>query len=111
MAAAIENKDTKALIKLPQIGKRAAETIIAELAGKVGRFAGLSLPTEQTPAKPQSTIGSLTPGEADAVDALVALGEKRVDAETLLDRVRKRDDRPTDADALVAAMLSLRGGR
>ncbi len=40
VAAAIEAKDVKALIKLPQVGKRAAETIIAELAGKVGRFVG-----------------------------------------------------------------------
>ena len=112
VAAAIESKDTKALVALPQIGKRAAETIIAELAGKVGRFVTGGLPTSTTgPTPPKSSIGSLTPDEADAVDAMVALGERRVDAESLLERVRKREGAPTDTDALIAAMLALRGGR
>ncbi len=39
IAAAIALKDTKKLSTLPQIGKRAAETIVAELHGKVERFA------------------------------------------------------------------------
>ncbi|MEM1012074.1 MAG: Holliday junction branch migration protein RuvA [Planctomycetota bacterium] len=108
VAAAIEAKDTKALVQLPQIGKRAAETIIAELAGKVGRFVSPDAVIAPTPA---TSVGSLSPDEADAVDALVALGERRADAETLLSRVKKRDDAPEDANRLISEMLRLRGGR
>src|SRR6476660_1713145 len=39
IARAIEEKDARFLIKLPQIGKRMAEQIVAELAGKVAMFA------------------------------------------------------------------------
>src|SRR6476660_3726519 len=39
IAAAIALKDTRKLTSLPQIGKRAAEQIVAELHGKVDRFA------------------------------------------------------------------------
>src|SRR5437868_6420225 len=39
IAQAIESKDTRALIQLDGIGKRTAELIIAELAGKVQKFA------------------------------------------------------------------------
>jgi Holliday junction DNA helicase RuvA len=108
VAAAIEAKDTRALVKLPQIGKRAAETIIAELAGKVGKYVGEGV---VAPPTPTTSIGSLSSEESDAVDALVALGERRVDAESLLARLRKRDDAPTDANGLINEMLRLRGRR
>src|SRR3954447_20754061 len=39
VAQAIESKDTRSLVGLPQIGKRMAELIVAELAGKVAEFA------------------------------------------------------------------------
>ncbi len=39
IAQAIESKDTRFLVGLPQIGKRMAEQIVAELAGKVAGFA------------------------------------------------------------------------
>src|SRR5207302_1585582 len=38
IAQAIESKDAKFLVELPQIGKRMAELIVAELAGKVEDF-------------------------------------------------------------------------
>ena len=38
-ATAIANRDTSALTSMPEIGKRSAETIIAELHGKVDVFA------------------------------------------------------------------------
>src|SRR5918998_3402424 len=39
IAQAIEAKDSRFLVGLPQIGKRMAEQIVAELAGKVAEFA------------------------------------------------------------------------
>src|SRR5688500_9072135 len=40
IAHAIESKDAKFLCTLPEIGKRTAETIVAELSGKVKDFVG-----------------------------------------------------------------------
>lgn len=39
IATAIERKDIPALVQLPGVGKRSAEQIIAELNGKVGKYA------------------------------------------------------------------------
>src|SRR5947208_9944890 len=39
IASAIEGKDTRFLVQLPEIGKRTAEQIVAELAGKLKTFA------------------------------------------------------------------------
>src|SRR5712671_6350629 len=38
IAGAIAEKNTRALQELPEIGKRLAETVIAELTGKVEKF-------------------------------------------------------------------------
>src|ERR1700712_900599 len=39
IAQAIETKNSRFLVELPQIGKRMAEQIVAELAGKCAKFA------------------------------------------------------------------------
>ncbi len=108
VAHAIELKDARTLTKLPQIGKRAAEQIIAELAGKVGRYVGTGIPI---PAKRAAASSHLTPVEEDAVAALVALGERRPDAEALLERVKSEETPPTAVDQLIREMLRLRTGR
>src|SRR3954464_7065401 len=43
IAGAIEGKDARFLITLPEIGKRTAEQIIAELAGKLTTFAAAGM--------------------------------------------------------------------
>src|ERR1041385_6213986 len=48
IAHAIESRDARALTELPEIGKRTAEQIVAELAGKVKDFAS-ALATSRTP--------------------------------------------------------------
>src|SRR5829696_6605022 len=68
IAHAIESKDAKFLVALPEIGKRTAETIVAELSGKVKDFVG---------AIPESSAMSLGGGgrrsniEEDAIQALI----------------------------------------
>ena len=79
IAAAIEAKDARFLVALPEIGKRTAEQIIAELHGKVERFAGEAIPTPE--------ISDLSKAGNEAVSALVQLGEKRPDAIGLVERV------------------------
>ena len=78
IAAAIQTKDARLLEKLPGIGKRAAETIIAELHGKVEPFAG--------PAAPEAPAAIPAAAE-EALAVLIQLGEKRADALALIERV------------------------
>ena len=108
VAAAIEARDARTLIKLPAIGKRMAEQIIAELAGKVAAFAHGFDPEGETP-RPAGRM--LAPEEQDAVDAMIVLGERRPDAERLLERAKTANPELVDTDRLVREMLRLRGVR
>ena len=105
IAQAIETRDTRVLCQLPQIGKRMAELIVAELAGKAGEFAtvapGAGRGGFPAPAK-------RTPSEEDAIAALVALGERRHDAEHLLDRSRHSKPELRTTTELVNEMLRMR---
>jgi Holliday junction DNA helicase RuvA len=103
IAHAIESKDARALTELPEIGKRTAEQIIAELSGKVQAFA-VSLATSRTPTRPSRR----TSEEEDAIQVLIALGERRLDAEQLLERVKQTHPEATTPDALSREMLRLR---
>jgi Holliday junction DNA helicase RuvA len=80
IARAIIARDAKALSKLPEIGKRLAETIIAELHGKVDAYL-----TEGEVREIEVKLGGQTapaqdPVSEEAVQALIALGETRVSA-------------------------------
>src|SRR5438874_7655170 len=83
IAHAIESKDARFLVQLNGIGKRTAELIIAELSGKMKDFA-VEYATSHGPA-----IGRKSTLEEDAIEALMALGERRHDAERLLERARQ----------------------
>ena len=103
IAQAIESKDARALVQLDGIGKRTAELIIAELAGKVTEFA---VPFTATMRSPGAVKRS--PGEEDAVAALMQLGERRLDAERLLDRVRQSNPKLSTASEFIREMLRAR---
>lgn len=100
VAAAIENKDDALLKSLPEIGKRTAETIIAELNGKVGDYAGDIVAEAET--QPLNDAGR------EAVAALVQLGEKRPDAESLVERVLKVDPNLTTAEEIIPVAFKLK---
>lgn len=105
IARAIEEKDARFLVKLPQIGKRLAEQIVAELSGKVAAFAtsyDSKTPSIDKPIQRRSTL------EEDAIAALMALGERRTDAEALLERARDRVSDAKTSNDLVREMLRLR---
>jgi Holliday junction DNA helicase RuvA len=108
IAQAIESKDARALCELPQIGKRMAELIVAELAGKVEKFAMDGYAQGGTRSLPPS---KRTPAEEDAVAALVALGERRGDAEHLLDRAKHANAKSETTTEFINDMLRLRGVR
>jgi Holliday junction DNA helicase RuvA len=105
IAQAIESKDTRALVELPEIGKRTAEQIVAELAGKMGRFATGPITTVGVPASSRSG------DEAIAIEGAMALGLSRPDAERLLDRALQATPKPKNTESLLREMLRLRSIR
>lgn len=101
IATAIANKDAKFLVALPEIGKRMAEQILAELGGKVDEFAG---PAFITPPE------ALPAGAAEALAVLVQLGEKRNDAAALVERVLAVAPELTSTEAIIQHVYKLRAG-
>ena len=100
IASAITRKDAKALQELPEIGKRMAETVVAELFGKVDAYL---LGDLDDPAMIESR--SLPPAAEEAISALVALGQQRADAERMVARAIEHAG-DTDAEAIVAAAFA-----
>lgn len=93
IAAAIAARDARALEKLPEIGKRLAETIIAELHGKLEGVVLAAMPeTRGVPLRPGS------PAE-EAVAALVALGQTRSEAEQSVSRALRGGGDPSALSA------------
>lgn len=104
IAQAIEDKDARFLIRLNGIGKRTAELIVAELAGKAKLFAtGYGDRPASAPASSRRAAF-----EEDAIAGLMALGERRPDAEHLLDRAKQVNPGLKTTDALLREMLRLR---
>ena len=101
----IESGDTAALGKLPSIGKRSAETIVAQLRGKVTEEAlladeGFDKPEPKHEAEPNEV-------SRDATDALVALGYNRSEAERLVAQVDEESSPETVEDAIRAVFRKL----
>ena len=80
VARAIETGDAAVLQKMPGIGARLAEKIIAELKGKTARFALAkgSKPLAKVEAKPDYA--------EEVMEILIQLQYKRTEAQSLLDR-------------------------
>ncbi|UCD27963.1 MAG: hypothetical protein JSV03_12790 [Planctomycetota bacterium] len=86
VAAAIENSDTRYLANLPGIGKRAADQIVAELKGKMSDFA-IGAPEA---GEPSVSAGQAWPEQVrDALEVMIALGERRADTERWLERAQQ----------------------
>ncbi len=109
IAAAIVSKDTKALTKLPEIGKRLAETILAQLSGKIEQFVGDAImnqtPNRSTIIEPRTMSGAA----GEAVAALMALGEQRIEAERKVSIACTNLPDDTDVDTIVSMIFSGRG--
>jgi Holliday junction DNA helicase RuvA len=105
IAGAIESKDAKFLTRLQGIGKRTAELIVAELSGKAGKFATFTPSGNGTPGAGPSRRSDV---EEDAIAVLMQLGERRADAERLLDRAKAANPGATSTDILSREMLRLR---
>ncbi len=104
IARAIEQDDAAALRALPEIGKRLAETVIAELSGKVGEFLG-EAPAPGSIAEPKPA-SRLDESAEQAVEALVRLGQTRLEAEKAVERALERLPEKPTADQILAAAFA-----
>lgn len=107
VAAAIEGADARQLAQLPGIGKRVADQMIAELKGKVSAFVvGGGEDEDSRPAEAQA----LNSDQRDALEVMVALGEKRIEAERWLERARQRHPDTQGAQEWVRLAYRIRTG-
>ena len=104
IATWIEGQDTKSLARLPGIGKRAAEMIVATLKDKMRDFALES--AEPTAA----TAVRLTDDQRDALEVLIAWGDSRADAERWIERAAQLHPDLKGTDEWVRAALRIRSG-
>jgi Holliday junction DNA helicase RuvA len=102
IASAIEAGDDKMLMALDGIGKRTAQQIIAELRGKLGSFA---IGMEQTAAK-----AAFKAFQAEALEILIAWGEKRNEAIELIGLACRRHPDVKSAEELVPLVYRLKQG-
>lgn len=112
IARAIAERNAAALVKLPEIGKRLAETIIAELSGKVEAYLSeRELQTLEVKSAAVFATLRLGPVAEEAVTALVALGETRGEAERRVALAMERATRSgktaaTTSDEVIAAVFA-----
>jgi len=103
VASYIESGDDKMLSTLPEIGKRTAQQVIAELKGKMSDFA-LESARAGVAHKPLSDM------EREALEILLQLGERQTEAEELILRATQTFDEVRSTDALVQAVYRLKAG-
>jgi Holliday junction DNA helicase RuvA len=103
IAAAIENGDEKTLLALSGIGKRMAQHIIAELKGKLAPFAvGAEIPTK--------AMLEFKPFQTEALEILIAWGEKRNEAVELIELAVQKHPDIVSAEQLVPIVYRLKQG-
>ncbi|MPZ50740.1 MAG: hypothetical protein GEU75_15815 [Dehalococcoidia bacterium] len=102
IAGWIETGDTAALGRLPGVGKRTAETMVAQLRGKVVEEALLADEGFDKPEAPREPVSSEV--TRDTVDALVALGYTRSEAERLMQQV-EADVQPSTVEEAIRAVF------
>jgi Holliday junction DNA helicase RuvA len=103
IAGAIEAGDEKMLMSLPGIGRRTAQQIVAELKGKLQAFAVGAEPARAAQARFRAY-------QAEALEILVAWGEKRNEAMELIELASRKHPDVQTAEALVPLVYRLKQG-
>ena len=103
IATAIENGDEKMLLSLPGVGKRMAQQIVADLQGKLTSFA---LDTQAS----ASTRQEFQAFQAEALEILIAWGEKRNEALELIELTCERHPEAETAEQLVPLVYRMKQG-
>ena len=94
VARAIEAADVPALNEMPGIGKRTADKIVAELKGKVQKYALLA-------AEAESEAAPLSDFQEEAVEVLLRLGYKRFEAERMIRKVMAQNRTIASSETLI----------
>jgi len=103
IADAVEAGDEKLLQTLPGVGKRFAQLIIAELKGKLAGFAaGAAGPAAPAPA--------FAPYQLQALEVLIAWGERRAEAVELVALACRRHPEVRTAEELVPLVYRMKQG-
>lgn len=103
IACAIETGDEKMLLALPAVGKRLAQLIIAELKGKLEAFAI----SEDTAV---SAAGEFESFQVEAMEILIAWGEKRNEAMELIRIACEKHPDIKSAEELVPLVYRIKQG-
>lgn len=112
IARAIEDGDVPVLTTLPGIGKQKAAKIIAQLKGKVDRFA-LAPDEDKEMATPRGVTEEDNILE-EAIEVLMQLGYRRQESESMVRRAIRKHGKITTAEAIIQEIFrsaaKLRGG-
>ena len=104
IADAVENGDEKFLSALPGIGKKMAQMVVTELRGKLTEFA-FGEPAESGGAK--MAFGVF---QTEALEILIAWGEKRAEAMELIELACKKHPDIKTAEELVPLVYRIKQG-
>ena len=104
VASAVESGNEKVLMTLSGIGRKMAQQIVAELKGKLEAFAFGAEPA----ARAAQT--RLKPFQAEAIEILVAWGEKRNEVMELIELAGERHPEIDTAETLVPLIYRLKQG-
>ncbi len=103
IAGAVEAGDDKTLLSLPGVGKRMAQQIVAELKGKLASYAVGAETVTTTQAK-------LVPFQAEALEILIAWGEKRSEMMELIQLACQKHPDIKTAEDLVPMVYRIKQG-
>jgi len=97
-ALCVEQEDHTALMRLPGIGRKTAERLVIEMRDRVGAHA-VGLPA---PSAPSRTTATDPAPLNDAIEALIALGYRPLDANRM---ARAADDGGKTSEEIIRAAL------
>lgn len=111
VAAAIEQGDTISLSRLPGIGKRTAEQIVATLRGKLAAIAYEDkILARFSGAGAGRTQAALNQPQLDALQVMIAWGDRHQDAENLLRRAAEVYKELKSPEEWVRAAYKIKAG-
>lgn len=110
VAAAIEQGDAASLSRLPGIGKRTAEQIVATLRGKLTEIALRGRILTQGNGQPATAAAPLNQAQADALQVMIAWGDRRSDAEQYLRRAGELSKDLATPEEWVRAAYKIKAG-
>jgi Holliday junction DNA helicase RuvA len=100
IARAIESGDERSLANLPEIGKRTATQMVAQLRGKLERFLA--------PAAGPAPVAQMTAAQTVALDILVHWGDRRADAQRWIAAAVEADPELKEPDEIVRAAYRIK---